>query len=70
MRESPAPLLGRSLGEVRNSLAEHGVNVVALAKSREHADILVDDVFDDGHYMFPKDINERHLWKALCRGGN
>ena len=59
IQKPSAPLVGRSLGEVRKSLANHGVNVVALAKSRKYDDILVGDVFDNGHYVFPKDIDGR-----------
>lgn len=57
--QDPHPLLGKSLGDVRKSLAGHGINVVALAKGREHQDVLVGDVFDNGHYVFPKDIDGR-----------
>lgn len=56
-----SPLVGRALGEVRATLGGRGVNVVALAQSRTYDEILIGDVFDNGHYKFPKDAADRSV---------
>ena len=48
------PLRGKKLSHVRKLLASQNINVVAAAKNRSYDDILVDNLFDDDHYMFPQ----------------